>query len=336
MNEPLTYIITGADGHLGTTLIHLLEGSGSEVRALAFVPPSYLSKDPHVSYFKGDIRDEASLEPLFKGLEGKPFCLIHCAALIDIKAKRITPRLQATNVEGTKTVFKAFEAHHGSRFIYVSTVDVFAHSATPCSEVSPLVDPSSKAGGYPCSKAAATLFIKEKQKEGADAIIVYPGAAIGPFDSGHNAMVQLVRDYHNGKIPGVVPGGYALVDMRDIAKAILTLSLGPHQGDSFILSGDRVSIKDILRDAKKWNGGHGKPIMVFPYFLAYFGLPFIALHAKIHHSRPLYTSFALGVVKHANKFSYETAKKTFGFAPTSAEQAINDTLDYLKEQNLLQ
>jgi hypothetical protein len=58
-------------------------------------------------------------------------------------------------------------------------------------------------------------------------------------------------------------------------------------------------------------------------------------HAKIHHSRPLYTSFALGVVKHANTFSYETAKESFGFAPTSAEQAISDTLDYLKEQGLL-
>ncbi|OPZ34339.1 MAG: NAD dependent epimerase/dehydratase family protein [Tenericutes bacterium ADurb.BinA155] len=333
--EPLTYIITGADGHLGTTLIHLLEGGDSSVRALAFVTPAYVSKSPNVAYFKGDIRDPKSLEPLFAGLEGKPFCLIHCAALIDIKAKRITSRLQATNVEGTKTVFAAFKAHHGTRFIYVSTVDVFAHSATPCTEVSPLVDPLSKAGGYPCSKAAATLFIKEQQKAGADAIIVYPGAAIGPYDSGHNAMVQLVRDYHNGKIPGVVPGGYALVDMRDIASAIITLSKGPHLGDSFILSGNRVSIKDILLIAKAWNGGKGKPILTFSYGLAYLGLPFIALHAKIHHSRPLYTSFALGVVKHANTFSFEAAKQAFGFAPRLPEKAIGDTLSYLKEQSLL-
>lgn len=327
---PLTYIITGAEGHLGTTLIRQLEDTGFPVVALTFAEPAEKSASPNVAYYHCDITKPETLEPIFKNVEGHLFCVIHCAALIDIKSKKMTPRLEATNVQGTKNVFALYEKYGGTRFIYVSTVDVFAHCHDNVTELKPLVDVNKAVGGYPISKALATEFIKSKQAQGKDAIIVYPGAAIGPYDDGHNAMVQLVRDYTLGKIPGVVKGGYALVDMRDVAKSILTLCEGRHLGDSFILAGPAVPLKKILEIAKAWNRGKGKPILVFPYCLAYLGLPFIALHAKARHARPLYTSFALGVIRHANTFSSEAAEKAFNFKPASAEEAIGATLDYLK------
>jgi dihydroflavonol-4-reductase len=333
--EKVAYVISGAEGHLGTTLIHLLENRGFLIRALVFQEPKERSLDPRVSYVRGDVTNKDSLRLLFYGLSDYRIVVIHCAAVIDIAAKPGDPRSFSVNVEGTKNLFSLFEEYRGFRFIHVGSVDAFKAHNVFCDENNPLVDDYDHASPYPASKAKAIAFIKEKQKEGKDAIIVYPSAILGPFDDGHNALIQLMMDYLKGKMPGVVPGGYDVVDVRDVAGAIIALSEGPSKGDSFILSGFPISLEAILLNARKWNGGKGKRFLVYPFFIARIGLPFVTLHCRIHHSRALYTSFALSIIKHRNVFSNRRAKEAFGYAPRQPEVAIKDSLDYLKEHSYL-
>ena len=62
-----TYLVTGACGHLGGTLVRLLERTGAQVRGLRL--PSEQARDrAHVTYYPGDVRDRDSLRPLFQGL----------------------------------------------------------------------------------------------------------------------------------------------------------------------------------------------------------------------------------------------------------------------------
>ena len=58
------YIVTGAAGHLGGTIVRLLSAAGAQVRAL--VLPGEAQRPLHgVTYFAGDVRDADSLRPLF-------------------------------------------------------------------------------------------------------------------------------------------------------------------------------------------------------------------------------------------------------------------------------
>jgi dihydroflavonol-4-reductase len=333
MEERFTYILIGALGHLGKTIISQLSGTGVAIRAFDFALPKLPSSDPRLTYYQGDVTKPETLEPVFQGLEPHRFCVIHLAAIIDIQARRATPKLISVNVEGVKNAFACFERYQGKRFIYVSSVDAFLQTHSEIDETAPLAP--SDGAGYPATKADATRFIKEKQQAGADAIVVYPSGIIGPGDDGHNHLVQLLRDYVQGKLPGVIPSGYDVVDVRDVASAIITLSWGDSKGDSFLLSGQQIGLKELLLLAKAWNGGKGRSIVVFPFFLAYVGLPFVHLHCKIHRKRPLYTAFAISVVKHANSFKRDKATQAFGYSPRPIKESVDATLSYLREQGLI-
>lgn len=325
------YLIIGADGHLGTTLIHFLEGKDCLVRALIFRDPFYHSNAENVRYFKGSVSDEESLIPLFEGLNDYDIVVLHLSAIIDIAHWELYPLILDVNVEGVKRVFSLFEEANGKRFLYVSSVDVFKSIPTVVNETSSMVSVKDKASAYQKSKAMATQFILDKEKEGANATIIYPSGVIGPYNEGGNALVQLLRDYLKGKLPGVVPGKYDLVDVRDVAKSLIALSEDGYAGENFIIAGHEISLKAFVLAAKAWNQGKGRKVLVFPLWLAYLGLPFVNLHCKIHHLRPLYTSFSLHVIKHANSFSAQKAIDTLNYLPRPIEESIAATLSYLRE-----
>lgn len=335
MKKAVTVVITGAEGHLGGALLSLLAEQNVWVRALTFAPLSKRIENPRISYIQGDVRKPESLAPLFAGLEGEDFVVIHLAAIIDIQHRYVTPEIRAVNVGGLHNVWDYFVQFHGRRFIYVSSVDAFLQTSSLINEDAPYVSDNGRAAAYPVTKAIASNFIKDKQKEGYDAIIVYPSGIIGPGDTGRNHLVQLMRDYLLGKMPGVIPSGYDVVDVRDVAEGIWRLSQGDHAGDAFLLSGHEISLKDLLLLAKQWNGGNGNNIRVYPFWLARAGLPFIHLHALIHHQRPLYTGFAISVVKHANQFDHTRASRAIGYQPRPIAKSVSDTLDYLREEKII-
>ena len=67
------YIITGAAGHLGNTLIRRLLKEDCMIRGLILA--SEKKEFPErVEYFTGDVTDPSSLEPLFNNIDG--YCKI--------------------------------------------------------------------------------------------------------------------------------------------------------------------------------------------------------------------------------------------------------------------
>ncbi|MFA6619926.1 MAG: NAD-dependent epimerase/dehydratase family protein [Bacilli bacterium] len=325
----------GAFGHLGTSLITLLLDQGCPVRAFDLRKKDNIPANPFLACYEGDVTKPETLEPLFSGLAEGSFIVVYLAAIIDIGAMHQTAAMNNVNINGVKNSFRFFEEKKGFRFIYVSSVDAFLQTQSLCDENSPLVE-GDEAAGYPMSKAEATRFVLAKRRAGVDAIVVYPSGIIGPYDDGRNHLIQLLRDYLNGKIPGVIPGGYDMVDVRDVAYGIYSLSSGPSRGDSFILSGHRISLKELLLLAKAWNHGVGKKVPVYPCWVAYLGLPFIALYCKVFHKRPLCTVFAIDIVRHANTFSHVKATRVFGYDPRPLERSVDDSLDYLCSQGLLE
>lgn len=113
------YIVTGANGHLGGVIIRLLKKAGETVRGL--ILPSEQAEDCGlVRYYHGDVRDKASLEPLFADTEEQEVIVIHTAGIIDISAKA-SAAMAAVNVGGTRNVAELCLAHKVRRLVYVSS-----------------------------------------------------------------------------------------------------------------------------------------------------------------------------------------------------------------------
>ncbi len=68
MSDPCKkrYIVTGAAGHLGSTILRYLSKSGEEAHGLLLPGESASVSDPRFRFFSGDVCDIDSLRCLFE------------------------------------------------------------------------------------------------------------------------------------------------------------------------------------------------------------------------------------------------------------------------------
>lgn len=172
-------------------------------------------------YYHGDVRDKASLEPLFADTEEQEVIVIHTAGIIDISAKA-SAAMAAVNVGGTRNVAELCLAHKVRRLVYVSSGARHPRKGRPAGAGrSGSFLPDAVVGGYAKTKAEATQIVLDAVQRGLDAVVVHPSGILGPYDRTGNHLVQLVTTYIQGKLPACVRGGYDFVDVRDVAAGCL-------------------------------------------------------------------------------------------------------------------
>ena len=77
------FIVTGAMGHLGNTIVQELVSRSETIRALALPGDQSTSFDsPLVTVCYGDVRDRASLEPIMSVPEGYETYAVHAAGIV--------------------------------------------------------------------------------------------------------------------------------------------------------------------------------------------------------------------------------------------------------------
>lgn len=325
----LLFIVTGANGHLGSTIIRILEKQKYNARGL--IIPSESAKDSKFTkYYRGDITGIDSLKEIFDDLENKEVYVIHTAGIVDI-SDDITEQMKNVNINGTKNIIKICSSNPVKRLVYISSV----HAIAEKNDLSIIKEANNFSadnvtGGYAKTKAIATQAVLEATKNGLNAVIVHPSGILGPFDNSGNHIVQMVSDYIKGTLPAGVKGGYDFVDVRDVAIGCINAALYGKNGDCYILSNRHYDIKDILHIIKDLNGG--KKIPFLPVWLAKAVLPFINIYAKIKHIRPLYTNYSLYTLNSNDRFSHDKATKELKFYPRDLRDTLKDTISWLKNK----
>lgn len=331
-------LITGIAGHLGKNILLQLKEKGYEIRVFVHEESEEAEVkkiDPEVELLHGDVRNKDSLRPLFEGNENRETYLIHAASKVDIQHQRLTKDILDINVEGTKNIFSLAKEFGVIRSVYVSSVDSFKAIGKTIDETGAYAD-GKKEGAYALSKAMANNAVKEFQREGMDIRIVYPCGFFGPMDNGKNHLNQLLLSYLNGKLPGVIKASYTFADVRDITQGTLSTLFEGKRNGAYILGGEVVPLETFLREAGAFYPKAPTKITVFPHWLARIGVPFVKLHGKLTHQRPLYTGFALSLLAHANLFNDSKARKELSYSPRSVKDSMKDTIAYFEEQGLLQ
>lgn len=327
MDRNKVYIITGANGHLGNTIIRLLKNGSDEIRGL--ILPSEQTPDiEKVNYIKGDVRYIDSLRALFEGTQDKDVYVIHTAGIVDI-SEEVTPLVYDVNVTGTKNIVELCKQNGVKRLLYVSSVHAIPEKdkTSVMQEVNHF-SADNVVGGYAKTKAEATQIVLDSVKEGLDAVIVHPSGILGPYDSTGNHLVQLVCDYIMGHLPACVHGGYDFVDVRDVAQGCLLALEKGKTGECYILSNRHYEIKDVLKMVRMIAGGRRLPVL--PMWMARASVPFMKLYAKCKKERPLYTKYSLYTLKSNDKFSHDKATSELGYRPRDLFQTIRDTVSWMK------
>lgn len=323
------YIITGAAGHLGNTIIRMLKQQGEKIRGL--ILPNQVEKED-IEYVKGDLTQKESLIPLFKDTEGYETIVIHTAGIISI-SDQVSDKVYQVNVEGTKNLIHLCLKFHVSKFVYVSSVHAIPEKKKE--EIIKEVDHFSAGevhGEYAKTKAMATQIVLDEVKNGLPAVVVHPSGIIGPYGGEENHLIQLIIDYANKKLPACVKGGYDFVDVRDVADGVISACKNGKKGECYILSNRYVEVKELVDLISEQE--HAKKIKtVLPMWIAKVTAPLSEIYYKLKKEPPLYTSYSLYTLESNSNFSNKKAKKELGYKNRSMKETIKDTVKWLKDNN---
>lgn len=321
------YIVTGAKGHLGNTIVRMLREEGRQVRGL--ILPCEEAEAMHgVAYVRGDVRDKKSLEPLFENTQNQEIIVIHTAGIVDI-SNEVSGLLYDVNVNGTRNLVELCMQYRVARLVYVSSVHAIPEKKLRVLQEIDHFSPEEVIGGYAKTKAEATQIVLDAVKQGLDAVVVHPSGILGPYDSSGNHLVQLVKDYIRGKLPACVRGGYDFVDVRDVARGCLAAVEKGKTGECYILSNRHYEIKDVLSIAQEIEGG--KKLLVLPMWMARASAPLFQWVAKRRKQRPLYTSYSLYTLSSNDRFSHDKATRELNYHPRDLYQTIRDTVAWIKQ-----
>ena len=320
--------VTGATGHIGNVLVRELLNRGQQVRAIipAGEDTSPL-KNLGVEIRLADVRQLDSLVQAFSGVD----IVYHLAGIISILPghRKI---LEEVNVQGTQNVCEACLITGVRRLVYTSSIHAVKEppQGTCITEEQPF-DPLAVAGDYGRSKARATLTVYESIKKGLDAVIVCPTGVTGPYDFKLSEMGKLFQDILSRKLKMYINGAYDFVDVRDVAEGIILAGEKGRTGESYILSGEQISVRKILANLEKISGVKA-PTTRIPTWLARLAGILATPYYQISGTKPLFTTYSIDVLASNSLVSSAKAKKELGFTARPIFESITDAVSWFKEE----
>lgn len=327
------YLVTGALGHLGNTIIEKLVEKGCAVRGFALPNDQATTfSSPLVEIVRGDVRDKESLRALFADTDGASLTVIHTAGIVSI-ASKYQQRVYDVNVEGTRHVVELCREYGVSKLVHVSSVHAIPErpKGETIKEISRF-SPRDVVGLYAQTKSKASQLVLDAAKEGLNACVVHPSGIIGPGDYGHGHLTQLVMDYIDGRLTASVEGGYDFVDVRDVADGILACAESGRAGECYILSNRYCAVPELLQELHRLTGKR-EVKTVLPLWFAKLTAPLAEAYYKLRKQPPLYTAYSLYTLNSNAHFSHEKATKELRYQPRPLTETLRDTVCWLREHN---
>lgn len=322
--QPKLWIITGANGHFANTLVRELVRQKQSV--LGFVLPNDKSRaldGLDISIVKGDITHQEEIEQLIDnaGVNPSEVCLVHAAGIVSIDFKE-KERIHQVNVQGTQNIAEICLRKKIGRFVYISSVHAIPELPNKQSIVEVLkFDPSLVEGLYAKSKAEASRIVLTLIDQGLSANLVFPSGMIGPNDYGCSHMTQMVLDYGAGRLKAYVDGGYDFADVRDVAAALIRVVFERASGEHYILSGNYISVKEIVTVLGKVFPAF-KCTLKMPLTFAKASAPLAEIYYRLMKQKPLYTRYSLFTLASNSNFSHALASRDFGYKPRQASESL--------------
>jgi dihydroflavonol-4-reductase len=324
-------LVTGATGHIGNVLVRKLLDQGEKVRALIWRGEDTTPiKDLDVEPVEGDMLDPESLKLAFKGVD-KAF---HLAGIISIMPGQDL-FVHRVNVEGTRNALEAARQAGVGRFVYTSSIHAIARAphGVIVDESLPF-DPNNPYGAYDCSKAEASLEVQKAAADGLDAVIVCPTGVIGPYDFRRSEMGEVIRGAAEAKPMFYVEGAYDFVDVRDVVDGMLRAGERGRTGESYILGGQKISVRYLLETVREVTGRAFSSIKV-PFRLAELAAKITPTYYRLTKAKPRITPYSLEVLQSNSNISHAKATRELGYRPRPVYETIVDTVCWFLENHRL-
>jgi dihydroflavonol-4-reductase len=110
-----------------------------------------------------------------------------------------------------------------------------------------MLRPEAAADDYYRSKILADREVLRFLDDQPDfwAALVLPGWMHGPGDQGPTSAGQMVVDFMHRRLPGIPPGGFSVVDARDVAAAMIAAAERGVRGRRYLAAGRPVEMAEL-------------------------------------------------------------------------------------------
>ncbi|HEX5149310.1 MAG TPA: NAD-dependent epimerase/dehydratase family protein [Candidatus Limnocylindrales bacterium] len=245
--------VTGAAGFIGRAVVRRLRERGDEVTAIVRDPTRATAlTDLGVRLVAGDLGSAATIREPMAGCDGA----IHLAGSYRVgitPAER--PAMFEMNVAVTARVFDAAIEVGIPRIVHISTANVLGDTNGRLVNETHVRDPADGfLSYYDETKVEAHRSAETRIAAGAPILIAMPGFAYGPGD--HAAIGSQLKAAFDGRAPAIVLGdmGISVVHVDDLAAGILAVHDRGRIGESYLLTGECLTLADAMGVAARAAG----------------------------------------------------------------------------------
>lgn len=322
--KAMKFLVTGATGLLGNTVVRELLAAGHEVRAL-----SRGTSDPRplagldVEPIHGDVRQVDAVRRACTGVDS----VIHSAAHVHIGWTQAALH-QEINVEGTRNVARAAQ-EAGARMVYVSSINTLGlgRLESPADEESPL--PGIVDCPYVVTKRQAEQVVLEECKRGLAGIIVNPSLMFGPWDWKPSSG-QMILEVAKGA-PVAPRGATNWCDARDVARGCIAALEKGEIGRQYVLGGHNSTYFDLWHHIARVAGVSGPKFRMGP-IVRICGSVGGDLWARVSGKEGPVNSATIAISAQSHCFSSARAERELGYTIRPLEETLTDTWNWFVEK----
>lgn len=314
--------LTGGTGFLGGRLCEKLRERGDDVVALVRTKSKAAQLEAlGCETVAGDLSDTAALERGMRGCDA----VFHVAAMYAVgipKSER--PKMYEANVIGTEKAVDTAVKLGIPKIVYVSTMAAIGDTDGQ------IVDETFQhreqyRSYYEETKHLAHKAVQKRIAAGAPVVIVMPGGIYGPGDT--SAVGDLMGRVMDGKLPALalVDAGFTFVYVDDVADGIVAACERGRIGESYILGGEIVRVRDLVQTTARAAGAK-PPRFTIPTPLVKLSAPFGPLVGKIAGLPPNLRELIASADNVTYWGSHEKATRELDYHPRNLEAGMRETV----------
>jgi len=224
-------LVTGANGHLGNTLVRALLGRGYAVRAgVRRLEDKAPLEGLCCERVRLELLDADSLRKALTGVD----VLYQVAAAFRHWARDAEREIVQPNVDGSRLVLQAAAAAGVRKVVYVSSVAAVGHTGEPLDESQWNTEHENP---YYRSKIESERAAWEVARQlGVAMVSVLPGAIVGPYAYRLTDTMNFLDQVRRRKLLVDPDFHFNFVDVRDVAAAMIEAAEHGLAGERYILA----------------------------------------------------------------------------------------------------
>ncbi len=323
-------LVTGSTGFVGAWLVQSLLKKGLEVRTLVRNPKGPFDFPAQAcEVVQGDVTNFESLLSATQQVHS----VFHLAGHIGYSRKE-RPQMELVNVKGTQNIVEACLKNKVQKLLHMSSVVAIGSSfdGVPLNETSPYNMRHLNLGYWETKNAAENYVLDAVKNRGLHAVCVNPSTIYGAGDAKKGSRKTQLK-VAQGKMPFYTSGGVNVVSIEDVIFGILSAWEKGGLGERYILSGENILIRQLFSEIANC-AGVSAPNIKLPNPVVKIMGQIGDLLEPLNKKFPLNSEAAWSAILF-HWYDNSKAVKELGLKPRPAKVAIQESVQWIKEQGLL-